>query len=642
MTLRKGFTLGHWTIYPLEGRLVAEDQECRVQPKSMDVLLCLAEAGGAVVERERLLHAVWGERAVSDEPLTRCIGELRKAFGDSRAQPQFILTVPKRGYQLLQPAVSLEPATDEIGEADVPPLTEAQSRKRIGTAKKVALAAALLLVAALAEVFIERAIENTGSDGEDSSSQIFAPAVVADRSIVVLPFVNMSADDEQEYFSDGISEELLNLLARVPDLRVISRSSAFSYKGKNIDVPTIARQLRVAHVLEGSVRMSGDQVRITAQLIDARSDSHVWSETYDRTLDDIFAIQDEIAAAIVAQLNIELLGDAPSVPVTDPEAYSLFLQADYYAQNVNPADLEHSNSLFRQALDIDPGYALAWAGLAVNYSNMATNAYLPVDEGFGQARDAANKAIDLDPDNADAHGQLGWIAMWHDNDLVAAANHYATALILDPENLSTIANSAILLKGLGRLNEAVRLMEYHVVRDPVNPTAHFNLGLGYLAAGRWEESIVSQRTALQLSPDYVGAHSFIGTALLMLGEPEAALEAMQQEPSDPYQLLGLVMAQHALGRQDLADAALQELIQKYEQGWAYNIAYVLAYRNDSDAAFEWLDKAVEYGDPGLADIVAEILFSSLHLDPRWRAFLERLGKSPEQLAAIEFDVAVAD
>jgi TolB-like protein/DNA-binding winged helix-turn-helix (wHTH) protein/lipoprotein NlpI len=642
LTLRGGFTLGHWTIYPLEGRLVTEGQERRVQPKSMDVLLCLAEAGGAVVERESLLRAVWGERAVSDEPLTRCIGELRKAFGDSRTQPQFILTVPKRGYQLLKPAVSFEPAIEETGDTRVPTPTEPLSGKRFNTAKKIALGVALLLVAALVEVIIERAIENTGSDGTDDSFLVPDPTVVADRSIVVLPFVNMSADDEQEYFSDGISEELLNLLARVSDLRVISRSSAFSYKGKNVDIPTIARQLRVTHVLEGSVRMSGDQVRITAQLIDARNDSHLWSETYDRTLDDIFATQDEIAAAIVEQLNIELASDAPSVPVTDPEAYSLLLQANYHGRSITHADLELSNSLYRRALEIDPDYALAWAGLAGNFNNIATNAYMPVDEGFGRAREAANKALAIDPDIAGAHGQLGWISMWHDNDLVAASGHYSAALALDPANLGSIANAAILLKGLGRLNEAIALMEYQVVRDPVNPTGHFNLGLGYLAAGRWEESIASQRTVLQLSPDYVGVHSFIGTALLMLGEPEAALEAMQREPSHPYQLLGLVMAQHALGRSDLSDAALEELIQKYEQGWAYNIAYVLAFRNDSDAAFEWLDKAVAYRDPGLADIVAEILFSSLHLDPRWRAFLERIGKSPEELAAIEFDVAVSE
>ena len=460
------------------------------------------------------------------------------------------------------------------------------------------------------------------------------------QSIAVLPFENMSANPEQEYFSDGISEELLNLLTKVPELRVISRTSAFSYKGKGIDIPTIAEQLNVAHVLEGSVRKAGNQVRISAQLIEAQSDTHLWSETYDRTLDDIFAIQDEIAATVVEQLKITLLGDAPQVRPTNPEAYSLLLQARHFSRNVTAEGLEHANVLYEQALAIDPDYAPAWVGLAVNYNNLATNSYMPFDEGFRRAREAANRALAVDPDNPAAYAHLGWIAMWYDHDLAAAASHYERALSVDPSNFAIIANAALLLKGLGRLHEAVALLEYHAARDPVNPTAHYNLGLGYLSAGRWEESIAAQRTVLQLSPDYIGVHSFIGTALLMLDDAEAALEAMSQEPSEAYRWLGLVMANHALGRTDAADAVLTELIEKYEQHWAYNIAYTLAFRKDADRAFEWLDKAVEYGDPGLADIVAEVLFSHLHLDPRWTAFLERIGKAPAQLRAIEFAVAM--
>ncbi len=460
------------------------------------------------------------------------------------------------------------------------------------------------------------------------------------QSIAVLPFVNMSDDASNEYFSDGISEELLNLLTKVPELRVISRTSAFSYKGKDIDIPTIAEQLNVAHVLEGSVRKAGNQVRISAQLIEAQSDTHLWSETYDRTLDDIFAIQDEIAATVVEQLKITLLGDAPQVRPTNPEAYSLLLQARHFSRNVTAEGLEHANVLYEQALAIDPDYAPAWVGLAVNYNNLATNSYMPFDEGFRRAREAVNRALAVDPDNPAAYAHLGWIAMWYDHDLAAAASHYERALSVDPSNFAILANAALLLKGLGRLHEAVALLEYHAARDPVNPTAHYNLGLGYLSAGRWEESIAAQRTVLQLSPDYIGVHSFIGTALLMVDDAEAALEAMSQEPSEAYRWLGLVMANHALGRTDAADAVLTELIEKYEQNWAYNIAYALAFRKDADRAFEWLDKAVEYGDPGLADIVAEVLFSHLHLDPRWTAFLERIDKAPAQLRAIEFDVAM--
>ncbi len=340
------------------------------------------------------------------------------------------------------------------------------------------------------------------------------------------------------------------------------------------------------------------------------------------------------------QLKITLLGDAPHVKETDPEAYSLLLQARHFGQRVTAKDLEHSNALFKQVLAIDPNYAPAWVGLAANYNNLGTNGVLPFDEGFSQAREALNRALAVDPDHAEAYAHLGWIAMWYDHDLAAAAEYYERALALEPANLSVIANAALLLKGLGRLNEAMALLEYHAARDPINPTAHYNLGLGYLSAGRWDDSIASQRTVLRLSPDYFGAHSFIGTALLMRGEAQAALEEMQQEPSEAYRWLGLVMANHALGRADASDAVLAELVEKYEQEWAYNIAYVLAFRKDADRAFEWLDKAVDYGDPGLADIVAEILFSSLRLDPRWTAFLERIGRAPAQLRTIEFNVTM--
>ena len=463
-----------------------------------------------------------------------------------------------------------------------------------------------------------------------------------DKSIAVLAFENMSGDPGQEYFSDGISEELLNLLSKMPELRVISRTSAFSFKDKNVDVPTIAEQLNVSHVLEGSVRVSGDKVRITAQLIDARSDAHLWSETYDQTLNDIFAVQHEIASTVVDELKVKLLGELPQVQQVDPEAYALLLQAQFLERNGTVDAIDRANALYTQLLEIEPEYTPAWVGLSVNYSNLATKGVLPFDEGFDLARDAAQKAIALDEDNAGAYAHLGWIAMWHDHDLAIAAKHYERALALDPTNIGIIANSAILLKGLGRLDEAVTLMEFHAARDPVNPTAHYNLGLAYLAASRWEEAIESQETALRLSPDYVGAHSFIGTALLMLGEPESALERMREEPSEPYRLLGTAMALHALGRGSESDQVLAELIDKYEQYWAYNIAYVLAFRNDADDAFAWLEKAVDYGDPGLADIVAEVLFRRLQLDPRWATFLGKIGKSPSQLAAVEFDVSMPD
>jgi adenylate cyclase len=436
-----------------------------------------------------------------------------------------------------------------------------------------------------------------------------------ENSIAVLAFQDMSQDKNQEYLSDGIAEELLNLLVKIPELRVISRSSAFSYKGKDIKLAQVAEELNVTHVLEGSVRKAGNRVRITAQLIEARSDTHLWSETYDRTLGDIFAIQDEIAATVVEQLKITLLGATPTVQETNPEAYALFLQARHLSRQITAEGWEQSIALYQQALALGPDYAAAWDGLARNYRRQTDSSLRPFDEGVTQAREATEKAQVLDPEYAPADATHGGIAMVYDNDLAAAARHFERALALDPANTDTLSYAAVLLEGLGRPEQAIALKEYFTVRDPVNPTGHASLGNSYLRAGRWDETITSAQTALRLSPGFIGARYLIGKALLFMGEPDAALEAIKLEEFEIYRLIGLVMAYHALGQVEASDAVLAELIGKYEQGAAFNIAYALAYRNEANRAFEWLDKAVEYGDPGLSEIVGKPEFSNIHCNP---------------------------
>jgi len=460
----------------------------------------------------------------------------------------------------------------------------------------------------------------------------------ADHSIAVLPFVDMSPGKDQEYFSDGISEELLNLLAKIPQLQVTARTSSFAFKGKEIGIAEIARQLHVTHVLEGSVRKAGNQVRITAQLIDARSDTHLWSETYDRPLDNIFAVQDEIAGAVVAELKLKLLGAAPKAKAADPKAYALYLQARQMNRQRTPEGNEQAIVLYQQALAIDASYAAAWAGLADVYDRQVGDGERPIGEGYRMARDAANKALAIDPEFAPAHARLGHIAMTYDGDLAAAARHYEHALALEPTNTDIILNAAILLSGLGRLDTAVALDEYVVARDPVSPNGDSNLGYDYLYAGRLDEAIASGRSALSLSPGYGAAQYIIGMALLLKGDPAGALAAMQKESSEIWRLIGLPMAWHALGKKAESDAALAELIAKCEKDGAYNIAYVLAYRGDTDRAFEWLDKAVAYHDGGLSEIVGQPLFANIKNDPRWLPFLRKIGKAPEQLAAIKFEV----
>ena len=464
-----------------------------------------------------------------------------------------------------------------------------------------------------------------------------ASPAVNDNSIAVLPFVNMSSDKEQEYFSDGISEELLNLLAKIPQLQVTARTSSFSFKGKDIKIPDIARQLHVAHVLEGSVRKAGNSVRITAQLIRAGTDTHLWSQTYDRKLDDIFAIQDEIAADVVKQLKVTLLGAAPKARTTDPEAYALYLQAVQLGWQGTADAYKQSDALLHKALAIDPRYAPAWDWLSVNFLNKMDQGLLSFKEAYAQSREAEMKALAIDPDYAPAYAGLGVMAMYGDNDLVGAAQHLKHGLALDPADLEVLRTSAQLLQLLGRLDEALALEEANVRRDPVNVIGLIYLGYFQRYAGRLDAAIASGRTVLSLFPGRHGAHLLIGSALLLKGDAKNALAEFEQEPWEGFKMAGLAMAYHALGRKADSDAALAALIAKDR---SYLIACVYAYRGEADQAFAWLDKAVEDGDRGLTFIVTENLFDKIHADARWLAFLRKIGKAPEQLAKIEFKVTL--
>jgi TolB-like protein/Flp pilus assembly protein TadD len=464
-------------------------------------------------------------------------------------------------------------------------------------------------------------------------------APITENSIAVLPFVNMSEDRANEYFSDGISEELLNLLTKVPQLQVAARTSSFSFKGRQVEIPEIGRQLHVANVLEGSVRKSGDRVRITAQLIRAGEGFHLWSETYDRKLDDIFKIQDEIAAEVVKQLKVRLLGAAPTVRQTDPKGYMLYLQAVQLGRQNTPEAFAQSDELYRQVLQIDPRYAPAWRELSRNFTNEADAGLLSNSEGYARAREAGEKALAIDPNYASAHSGLGWIAMAN-HDFVNAAKHFERALALDSNDLSVLGNSAAFLQAMGRLEEALAIQQALVRRDPVNVTALYNLGYTQRVMGQYDAAIVTYRRVLGLSPGYASAHYQICIAMLLKNDASAALAEIEQENNEPSRLIGLPMVYHALGRKAESRIALATLIARFEKDWSYNIAQVYAFGEEADKAFEWLDKAVAYHDPGLSDIVRENLFDNIHSDLRWVPFLRKVGLAPEQLAGIQFKVTL--
>jgi serine/threonine protein kinase/Tfp pilus assembly protein PilF len=447
----------------------------------------------------------------------------------------------------------------------------------------------------------------------------------AKTAIVVLPFTNISADKEQEYFSDGLSEELLNVLAKNPNLQVTSRTSAFSFKGTKTDMKTIAKKLNVTHVLEGSVRKAGNQLRITAQLIEVATDSHLWSETYDRQMDNIFAVQDDIAASVSEALMATLEGgESPKTEQTNPEAYNAYLQGQFFIDRRSKEDFEKAVAYYEQALQIDPNYARAWAGLGAVHGRQADSGYVPVDEGYVEARKEVQKALELDPNLAEAHSEMGKIKVNYEWDWSGADASYKRALELEPGNAKVVRSAALLSAALGRFDEAIELDRRAVELDPLLTVAAVYLGLHAYYAGQLDVAEKAFRKTLELNPQRANTHQLLGRVYLGRSKPEEALFEMQKEPDPLWRGCGLALAYHAVGKKKESDDALADYIEKFQNEAAFQIAEIYAYRGETDKAFEWLERSYKQRDTGLAQLKGDPLLRSLERDPRWTAFLKKM------------------
>jgi TolB-like protein/Tfp pilus assembly protein PilF/predicted Ser/Thr protein kinase len=476
-----------------------------------------------------------------------------------------------------------------------------------------------LVLAVAAGVWFAREAKRAGPQAE-------APGTAATASIAVLPFVNMSGEQENEYFSDGLSEELLNVLAKIPELRVAARTSSFQFKGKAGDIASIGKQLNVGAILEGSVRKAGSHVRITAQLVKVADGFHLWSETYDRELTDIFAVQDDIARSVSSALKVRLLGeDAPSAAAGgNAEAYNLYLQGKYFLDRRSRGDVEKAISYYEQALKLDPGYARAWVGLARAHSRQADWGYVPVDEGYRKAREEVEKALDIDASLAEAHAARGKIRRANDWDWSGADAASKRALELEPGNATVVREAAVLAGTLGRFEEATRFARRSIELDPLSVAAHHGLSMIAFYAGRLDEAEATSRKALELNPEYSSAHMLLGRVYLGRSKPEAALEEMQREKDPSWRRYGLALAYHALGQRKEADAALGELLERDKEVAAYQIAEVYAFRGEVNEAFAWLERAYAQRDSGLSQMKGDPLLKSLEADPRYTPFLKKM------------------
>ena len=452
----------------------------------------------------------------------------------------------------------------------------------------------------------------------------------ASASVAVLPFVNMSGNKENEYFSDGLSEELLNMLAKVSELKVAARTSSFHFKGHTGDIAEVARRLGVATVLEGSVRQSGAKVRITAQLINANDGYHLWSETFERELTDIFAVQDEIAGAVVKALKGKLLGEESakinSGGTTNSEAYKAYLKGLHYRnRGSDEAAVNSAVAAYRHAIELDPGYANAYASLADALDQLARNNFADLDQVVDQAEEAAKKAIELAPDLADGYQVLANISFAYRLDKAAALKAIQTALKLDPGNVGVQIEYSAICMNLGDIEPALAAARRAQELDPISTRANQGLSHALYFSRHYEEAIQVCRHTLELDPHYPRPRYGIAMSQFMLGDPKSAAVEVAREPLDWMRFSGLAILEHKLGNLEEADAAMALLLAGYRDNGLYQQAQVHAQWGQIDQAFEALNRARDIGDPGVSQIVVDPLIDPLRDDPRFGKLMTEVG-----------------
>jgi TolB-like protein/Flp pilus assembly protein TadD len=471
-------------------------------------------------------------------------------------------------------------------------------------------------------------------------------AAIPEKSIAVLPLVNSTGDPANEYFSDGMSEEFISSLSRLHELKVIGRSSSFQFKGKTEDSKTIGEKLGVFYLLEGSVRKSADRVRIAVALVKAADRANVWSETYDRELKDIFAVQSEIAGAVAKQLKVALLGNngqiaqlptAAKPSNQNVEAYNALLQGNFYYERRTAEDIRKAIGDYQEAIRLDPRYALAYAKLSSAALNLASNysgsvAPREVEELIATARTSAKRSLGLDPNLADAHRAQGVTLRDIDRNFVEAEAEFRRALELAPQDASVTANFGLLVARVGRLDEAVALAKRAIALEPLRGASHQNLS-GYLTAlGRYDEAEAALRKAIELQPQAAIYYARLAIIQILRGKSGAAVEFAKKETDPFWRTYALALAHFANGDPAEADAALKKLIDENADQGASQIASIYALRKEPDKMFQWLEHGWPTNDPGVDELLSDPFMRAYKDDPRFIAFAQKIGVMPKAAA----------
>jgi TolB-like protein/DNA-binding winged helix-turn-helix (wHTH) protein len=628
------YRFGEFLLDPWRHRLSRADSPIFLTPKAFDLLVFLVQNPNRLVSKEELLQAVWQDTFVEAGNLTQYISHLRKALGDNAEDAQWIVTIARKGYQFAGDIVFSDeaaPARQAAGPVPVieglrtyaPPTSDVP---KIGVAANAPRPWRTSVVVA-SSIFI------LGLAAYLSWRHFRSPALAETHKIMfaVLPFENLTGDPNKEYLADGLTEETISQLGQLdPDqLGVIARTSVMGYKHSKERLEQIGRDLSVQYVLENSLRQSGDHIRVTVQLIKVKDQSHLWSHDYDYRPQDILALQDQVANAVVREIRVRLTSQqqedlARSHPV-NPEAFDAYLQGYYFFQGSTDKDADMAAKYFERATQFDPSYALAWAYLSRARNWQANEGLIPMEEGRRLSREAVERALSLNPNLAEAHAQMGRIKQQIDFDWSGADASYQRAVQLEPGNPEVVRSAAFSGAMLGRFDEALQLARRAVDLDPLNADSWEELGEIEFLAGQLDEATAKSKKALELKPDVWPGPIQLSQIYVLQGRPKDALPEIERVRSEPSRAFLYAIAYHALGREKESEVALRELIEKYHTSMACQIAQVYGFRNQSEEAFGWLDRAYAQRDAGLIGTKVDPLLKSLHNDPRFAAFLKRLN-----------------
>ncbi|HVF46497.1 MAG TPA: winged helix-turn-helix domain-containing protein [Pyrinomonadaceae bacterium] len=618
------YEFGDFRIDRANFGLYKGDAQRSLPPRAFDLLVYLIENRDRVVEKQELFEQVWQESFVTDNALTRAIKEIRHELDDDARSPRFIQTVHKRGYRFVGEVTDRLPQTLQ-GQPGIPEVveepaeyvpTDDNAAHQYQKVKWAVGLVVLVLLVSTAVLFYFRSEKQA-------------------RSLVVLPLENSSGDASAEYMSDGITESLINSLSRLPQLKVIPRTTAFRYKRKEVDAQQIGRELGVDVVVTGRVTQQGDSFIVQTELTDTEDGSQFWGDRFSRKLSDIFLLQEEIAKVISQKLQIRLSGEEErrltKRYTENAKAYELYLRGRYSLAKLTPPEVQASILYFQQAIDADPTYALAYVGLADAYSALALSVDMPATEFYPKAKTAAQKALGIDEELAEAHTALGFAMQFYDWDFKAAENQHKRALELNPNSADAHFAHASLFALIGRLDDALAEVGRARELDPLSLRINALEGRFLVLAGRPDEGLARLQATIELEPNYFLAHLFASNAYLekgMYGEAVAeATKARDLSGGNAEAIAWMGYSLAASGRRDEAKAVLDELRKRSTERYVppYNFAILHFGLGEREETLRWLEQGIAERDPKMLFLKTGTQWKDLRDDPRFIALLARIN-----------------